>query len=155
MTARGQMRASKSGGSRNLYRLLFGEKSGQLVHYEIREVSLKRSLLIAASLVCAGNASADTLRLSDVSDADRVAIQRGYSIATGSCVLNIIDEIEAYGGKEAMREFTITFEDAPAIITNGQIIHTCDDGVHTWTENGESIIVQRYDEDGQPTMMEP
>lgn len=109
----------------------------------------------AFTLLMVVHAEAETLRLSDLSEADRVAIQRGYSIAEGACVFAIINEIDAYGGPAAMKEFSITFDDEPLVITDGESSHTCDGGVHTSIKGTTRLVVQVYDEDGQPTMQEP
>jgi len=115
----------------------------------------KAAALCCALLPVAATASAETIRLSDLTDADRVAIQRGYSVAEGACVFAIIDEIEGYGGPEAMKEFTVSFESYPLLITNGWLSHICDGGVHTWVEGPDRLQIQIYDEDGNPTLDEP
>lgn len=103
----------------------------------------------------AGSASAENIRLSDLTREDRVAIQRGYSIAEGACIFAILNEIEAYGGAEAMREFYITFDDQPLMISNGDLSHTCSGGIQTWIEGTDRLVIQVYDDDGNPTMEGP
>lgn len=98
---------------------------------------------------------AETMKLSAMKPEDEVAIQRGYSVSESSCIFSIIKEIASYGGPAAMQEFIIRFDDEPLQIANGQITHTCNNGTHTWIENGEKTIVQQYDAEGNPTMEEP
>lgn len=100
-------------------------------------------------------ANAESIRLSDLTREDQVAIQRGYSVAEAACVFALLREIEGYGGPQAMQEFTITFDDAPLKISDGQLTHTCDEGVHTWIDGDGAVVIQVYDEDGKPTLEEP
>lgn len=115
------------------------------------------SACVTPLLLASGTVASGELRLSDLGSDDRVAIQRGYSMADGACALNLINEIEAYGGPDAMDEFTIEFEQSPLIIQNAKarITHTCENGLHTMDDNGSVVVLQQYDENGQPTMMEP
>lgn len=117
----------------------------------MRTIVLTGTAIIFAFI---GHSNAETLKLSQLTKADRVAIQRGYSIPEAACVFEIIDEIDVYGGPEAMEEFRISFENGPLKISNGRLTHLCDGGVHVWVENGQRRIVQKYNEDGLPTLME-
>jgi hypothetical protein len=99
---------------------------------------------------------AETMRLSQLKRADMVARQCGQSVPDAACAAEIISEIDAYGGAEAMREFTIDVEAYSMVIARraGDFRHECRDGVHTLTENGRRSVLQKYDENGEPTMME-
>ncbi|NGO52953.1 hypothetical protein [Allomesorhizobium camelthorni] len=69
--------------------------------------------------------AAETMRLSQLTRADMVALQRGQSVADGACATGLINEIDAYGGPEAMREFTIDVEASPIVIKGRAIRHEC------------------------------
>lgn len=120
----------------------------------LRSLVFVAGLAVAASI--SGLAAAEEIRLSDLTDEDMVALQRGHDVATGACAAAIINEIDAYGGPEAMREFVVDVEAYPVVIESVEagLRHECEAGVHTWVENGTRTVVQRYDEAGQPTMME-
>lgn len=117
------------------------------------------ALAAAAALILSATmpSAAETMRLSQLKRADLVALQREQSVADGACAAALVNEIDAYGGPEAMREFTIDVEASPIVIesTARGVSHECRDGVHTITENGKDLILQKYDENGGPTMQEP
>ena len=115
---------------------------------------MKNAFIVMLFLVVPNSAIADTVRLSQMTREIEVAIQRGYSIAEGACVFSIIKEIDAYGGRSAMREFRISFENEPLRIFTKSITHTCDRGIHRMREGGKTFVLQRYDDNGQPTMTE-
>lgn len=99
-------------------------------------------------------ANAETVRLSKITRGVEVAIQRGYSVAESSCIMAVVEEIDTYGGPAAMREFRLSFDDAPLKIFSKTITHTCDNGIHRMVEGGQVVILQRYNEAGEPTMIE-
>lgn len=118
---------------------------------------MKTTIAFAVALTAiASHALADRIRLDQLRDEDMVALQRGQSVADGACAAAVINEIDGYGGPDAMRAFTIDVEDFPIVIESveGGIRNVCDNGIHTWIQNGEEMVMQVYDEDGQPTLDE-
>lgn len=108
-------------------------------------------------LTSSASPNAEEIRLADMTREDEVMLQRGYNFADMTCGFAIISEIEAYGGKEAMQDFMVDVGAEILTIRSStmDLFHTCQDGVHTMHDGGEAIIIQRYDENGEPTMMEP
>ncbi|MDW5316425.1 hypothetical protein [Rhizobium sp. PL01] len=116
-----------------------------------------RAVAVASFFSVATGVVADVVTLHDLTKAHRITIQRGFSLPDGVCANAIIDEIEAYGGDDAMKEFIIDTDIAPLTIKSSgrDFKHVCKDGVHSTIEKGNSQIMQKYDADGNPTMMEP
>ena len=72
--------------------------------------------------------------------------------------VHLINEIDAYGGPEAMSAFTINIEDGnPTSVESGPmgIVHTCHNGQQVMRDQSGTYVMQIYDGDGNPTMMEP
>ncbi|WP_426231067.1 hypothetical protein [Pararhizobium sp. DWP3-4] len=120
-------------------------------------MKIGRAFAIASFFSVATGALADVVTLAELTDADRTIIKRGFSLPDGVCANEIIDEVEAYGGSEAMKEFTIDVDRVPLTIESSRrdFKHICENGVHTTIENGRSTITQKYDEHGNPKLMEP
>lgn len=120
-------------------------------------MKIKRTILLAAAAtaVFASPAIAESIRLDKLKRADMVALQRGQSVADAACAEAIIEEIKAYGGKAATRDFYIDVEANPIVISSKKlrIKHECKDGVHTMHDNGKKMVLQKYDENGEPTLM--
>lgn len=118
-------------------------------------IGLAAGIIIAASIFAP--ASAERMRLDQLKRADEVALQRGQSIQDGACAMAIIKEIDAYGGKQSMRDFTIDVKSSPIVIEDkkGKLKHECKNGVHTTIDHGRKLVIQKYNEEGEPTMMEP
>lgn len=122
-------------------------------------------LMIARIFVLSGILSSasstfaqDRTPLAELTEADHVYINRGHSYAEAVCLTAVMREIEAYGGPEAMREFTINLDDGlPTSIESAplEIIHTCTGGQQIMRDSTGTSLLQIYDESGEPTLMEP
>lgn len=120
---------------------------------------IARVFALSGILIPAGSVIAqDRIPLAEITEEDRVYINRGHSYAEAVCLISLIREIEAYGGAEAMREFTINLDDGlPTSIESAplEVIHTCTGGQQIMRDATGTIVLQIYDESGQPTLMEP
>ena len=119
----------------------------------------KTAALAALSLFLATSAFAENrVALADLQPEDRTYINRGHSLAEGSCINNVINEIDSYGGADAMREFTINLDGGnPTSIESraAGIVHTCTGGEHVMRDSTGTMLLQVYDDNGEPTLMEP
>jgi hypothetical protein len=94
--------------------------------------------------------------LDQLRNEDLVAMQRGQSVADAACATAVINEINGYGGPDTMRELNVDVEDYPIVIESveSDIRHICEEGLHTMIDNGDELVLQQYDDNGQPTMEE-
>jgi hypothetical protein len=117
-----------------------------------------RMILIVATMLFAMPVQAEPIRLSEMTREDEVAMQRGTPYPDLVCLENLISEIRGYGGPEAEAEFFVEFEASPLMVYSdvAGMTHTCIDGVHTLHDKhaDEPLILQIYNLDGEPTMME-
>lgn len=121
---------------------------------KVLKVCFVSGLVLSPSTVSAQ----DRTPLAALTKADRVYINRGHNYAEAICLNNLIQEIGAYGGAEAMLEFTINLDDGmPTSIESAPlgIVHTCIDGHQKMRDSSGTYTLQIYDVEGNPTMLEP